>query len=355
MSPHWSAGEGRMTLGATDTAGRTGGVEPDGPGPDGPGPGRAGPDGAPDRSGAEDDRRGSASTPGRWWAGPVTLLVREATDPEAAGRPLVVRAAAAATVGGLVVAVVAAAFGPRLMIADVRAVGIGVGVLAVALGIGPLVTARALGASTGPLLLACGLVSLPVAAGGLVVGSVLLVGAGVVLASVRTAPEGARYRLETGHLLRRVAAALVDLASTAALVVLASATVLNSALVERPVFVFVVWAAGWVLVTVPTTLRCQAAPGQWLLNVRVLAPSTAPASPSRAVVRQLLRGVLIVGPVLATTALALTVGLLGPVALLLALLLAVVVATVVPPAAPSSGWTDHLTRTVTVIAVVRAG
>ncbi|MGL5818078.1 MAG: RDD family protein [Phycicoccus sp.] len=345
MPPHWHAGEAGMTLAATGAAGLP---EPAGPEP-------AGPDRARSAVGVEDDRRGSASAPGRWPPRPSSLLVRSPTEAEAAGRPLVVRAAAAATVGGLVVAAVAAAFGPRLMIADVRAVGIGVGVLAVALGIGPLVTGRGLGTSTGPLLLACGLVSLPVAAGGLVVGSVLLVGAGVVLASVRTAPEGARYRLETGHLPRRVAAALVDLVATAALVVLASATLLNSTLAERPVLAFAVWCAGWLLVTVPTTLRWRASPGQWLVNVRLVAPSGSETTRSRAVVRQLLRGILTVGPVLATASLALTVGLLGAAALVLALLLAVVVATVVQPAAPASGWSDHLTRTVTATAVVRAG
>ncbi|MGL5928878.1 MAG: RDD family protein [Dermatophilaceae bacterium] len=350
MPPHWHAGEVRMTVGPPAASGASRGAGPDHAAPD-----PDGHEGAPRPAGVEDDGRRSSSRPGRPRARQAELVVREATDAETAGRPLVIRASAAAVAGGLVVAVVAAAFGPRLMIADVRAVGIGVGVLAVALGLGPLVTGRALGTSTGPLLLACGLVSLPVAAGGLVVGSVLLVGAGIVLASVRSAPDGAHHRLETGHLPRRVAATLVDLALTAVLVVLASATVLNAALTERPVLAFAVWTVSWTLVTVPTALRWRAAPGQWLLNVSVLAPSTEPAPWSRAVPRQLLRGILTVGPVLATGSLALTVGLLGAAAFLLALLLAVVVATVVRPAAPSSGWTDHLTRTVTVTAVVRAG
>jgi hypothetical protein len=187
----------------------------------------------------------------------VRVVVRAATDDERAGRSLAVRAAAAALVGGVLIAVVAFSFGPRFFLADVRALGIGLGVLAAALAVAPLVSGR-VSPTVGPLLIAVGVLAFPVAAGGLVVGSVLVGGAGVVLASIQAAPDDAVAVLERGHLARRVAAAIVDVGLTAVVVLMAAVTVLDDSLAGSSGRVYLAWAAAWMLVTVPAAQAVDA-------------------------------------------------------------------------------------------------
>jgi hypothetical protein len=281
----------------------------------------------------------------------VRVVVRPASDQERAGQSLAVRAAAAALVGGVLIAVVAFSFGPRFFLADVRALGIGLGVLAAALAIGPLVSGRS-GSSVGPLLIAVGVLAFPVAAGGLVVGSVLVGGAGVVLASIQTAPDDAVAVLERGHLGRRVAAAMVDVGLTAIVVLLAAVTVLDDALAGSTGLVYLAWAAVWMLVTVPAALTVDASPGAWLLDVRLSTPGGSRPSRRGVVARQFLRGLLGVGGLLLVASVTVSRGLL-PGLLLAGPVIAAVAASLRWPTGGRGCWLDALTATLPLTARVR--
>ncbi len=271
---------------------------------------------------------------------------RTADEAERAGRPLVLRAAVAALVGGLVIAGVATDLGPRMLVADVRVLGIGLGALVAALAVGALVSGR-VGGSTGPVLVAAGVVALPVAGGGLMVGSVLVLGAGVVLASLQPAPEGAVAVLEPGHRVRRVVAAGLDVALTAAVVLVLSASLLNAAMEASTAAVYAVWAATWLLLTVPVALLTTSSPGAWLVAVRLVTPDGGRPGPAAVVARQALRGAVGVGGLVLAASVAASLGT-AP-----GLLAAAVVAAA---AAAVTGWrlVDRATRTVPVTALVRA-
>jgi hypothetical protein len=302
----------------------------------------------PEEQDRHEPARSRPAAPGR------VLAAGPATDDERAGRPLVVRAGAAALTGGVLIAVVAASFGPRFFVADVRALGIGVGVLVAALAVGALVSGR-VGASAGPVLIAAGVVAFPVSAGGLLVGSLLVVGGGVVLACVQTAPPGSVAVLETGHLPRRIAAAVLDVGLTVVLVLLLATGVLNAAMAGSTLLVYAVWAAAWAAVTLPLALATGASPGAWLFALRLVAPGGARAPRGRVAVRQCLRGALAVGGLVLVASVAASLG--GGAALVAALPVLALLALALVPRTRDGGarrtLLDAASGTVPVAALVR--
>lgn len=282
----------------------------------------------------------------------TALVTRPATEQELAGRPLVVRAGAAALVGGVLVTVVAATFGPRFFVSDVRALGIGVGVLVAALAVGALVSGR-VGASAGPVLIAAGVLAFPVSAGGLLVGSLLVVGGGVVLASLQAAPPGSLAVLECGHLPRRLAAGALDVGLTVVVVVLLASGNLNASMSSSTALVYGVWAGVWLLVTVPSALATGASPGAWLFRVRLVAPGGGRAPTVGVAVRHCLRGLLGVGGLVLLASLAATAGPVG--ALVVGVPLLGVLALAVLPVGSGARRTllDRASGTVPVAALVR--
>jgi len=282
----------------------------------------------------------------------TALATRPATEQELAGRPLVLRAGAAALAGGVLVTVVAATFGPRFFVSDVRALGIGIGVLVAALAVGALVSGR-VGASVGPVLIAAGVLAFPVSAGGLLVGSLLVVGGGVVLASLQAAPPGSLAVLERGHLPRRVAAAALDVGLTVVVVVLLATGDLNAAMSSSTALVYGVWAGVWLLVTVPSALVTGASPGAWLFGVRLVAPGGGRAGGVGVAVRHCLRGVLGVGGLVLLASVAATAGPAGALVVGVPLLGVVVLAVLPVGSGVRRTLLDRASGTVPVAALVR--
>lgn len=270
--------------------------------------------------------------------------IRPASPAEAAGRPIVVRAAAAGIAGGTLIAVVAGSFGPRFFTADVRAWGIAMGLVAVLLLLAPLSGTRVL-PGTGQVLILVGILAIPVAAGGFGLGSLLVIGAGVLLAATAPAGEGAAVVTAPARAPRRALALAVDLGLTVV------ATVL---VVTAPWYPFRlgsdavlgVWLAVWLVVTLPSTLLAATTPGRWLASVRVRATRDGGW---RAAVREAVRGVVALGCLLGTAAAWLTGGPgVGAAALAGSVLV------VLAGSLPSRTWLDRMTATVPVASRVTA-
>lgn len=270
--------------------------------------------------------------------------IRPASSAEAAGRPLVVRAAAAGIAGGTLIAVVAGSFGPRFFTADVRAWGIAMGLVAVLLLLGPLTGTRVL-PGTGQVLLLVGILAVPVAAGGFGLGSLLVIVAGVLLAATVPAGEGAVVVTAPARAARRAAALAVDLGLT----VIATVLVVTHPWYPFPLgsdAVLAVWAGVWLAVTVPATVLAATTPGRWLVSVQVRVTGRGTWRPA---VREALRGAVALTCLLGTAAAWLTWGPTGGAAALV-----VSAGAAVAGAVPARTWLDRVTATVPVAARVGA-
>ncbi len=272
------------------------------------------------------------------------MTAEPASPAEAAGRPIVVRAAAAGIAGGALIAVVAGSFGPRFFTADLRAWGIAMGLVAVLLLLAPLTGTRVL-PGTGQVLILVGILAIPVAAGGFGLGSLLVIAAGVLLAATAPAGAGAMVVTAPARAGRRALALAVDLGLTVVATVLA---------VTAPWYPFAlgsdavlgVWLGVWLLVTVPAAVLAGTTPGRWLVSVRMRATRGGRWRPA---VREAVRGVVALGCLLGTAAAWLT---WGPVAGAAALAGSVLVA--LAGALPARTWLDRVTATVPVASRVSA-
>jgi hypothetical protein len=270
-------------------------------------------------------------------------------------RSLVRRAAAAVVAGGAVLVAVATSPGPRLFAPDARLLGTGLGVLVVALALGPLTGGR-VGSVLGPLVVAAGVVALPVAAGGFGVGSALVVGGGVVLGSLRPVPDDAEVVDVPAGAGRRALALIVDTGLTAvAMVVLAAAP--TGAALTSTAAVYLAWVALWATVTLPASRLLGASPGAWLLGARLVAGAEGGAGRRprwRALLaRQAVRGAVGVGGFVGVLLLVLTAGVVP------AVLAAAAIAAVAVAAALGVGgrrpWLDALTRSTPVVSRLETG
>lgn len=287
-------------------------------------------------------------------AAPATRPAPAAASPAAgAHRSLVRRAAVAVVVGGAVLVAVATSGGPRLFAPDARLLGTGLGVLVIALALGPLTGGR-VGSVLGPVVVAAGVVALPVAAGGFGVGSALVVGGGVVLASLRPVPDDVVVVDVPAGAGRRAVALLVDTGLTVvAMVVLAAAP--TGAALTSTAAVYLTWVAVWAVVTVPASRLLGASPGAWLLGARLVAGRGAGRRPSwpGLLARQAVRGLVGVGGLLGVLLLALTAGAVP------ALLTAVALVAVAVMAALGVGgrgpWLDALTGSAPLVSRLETG
>ncbi len=290
-------------------------------------------------------------------AGPAPVRP-EAVAPSAAARlhrSMVRRAATAVVVGGAVLVAVATSPGPRLFAPDARLLGTGLGVLVIALALGPLTGGR-VGPVLGPLVVAAGVVALPVAAGGFGLGSALVVGGGVVLGSLRPVPDDAPVVDVPAGARRRALALIVDTGLTAVAMVLLAAGPAGAVL-GSSASVPLAWAVLWAAVTVPASRLLGASPGAWLLGARLVASrgSAAGRRPTwpALLVRQAVRGAVGVGTLVGVLVLALTA---GPVPALLAA--AAVAAAGVAAALGAGGrgpWLDALTGSTPVVSRLEPG
>jgi hypothetical protein len=290
------------------------------------------------------DDASSRAAPRRVTARTAGGEIRPASPAEAAGRPIVVRAAAAGIAGGALIAVVAGSFGPRFFTADVRAWGIAMGLVAVLLLLAPLTGTRVL-PGTGQVLILVGILAIPVAAGGFGLGSLLVITAGVLLAATAPAGDGAVVVTAPARALRRVLALAVDLGLT----VVATVLVVTAPWYPFPLgsdAVLGVWLGVWLVVTVPSTALAVTTPGRWLVSVRVRATRDGWWRP---VVREAARGLVALACLLGTAAAWLTAGPAAGAAALAASVLAALAGTL-----PTRTWLDRVTATVPVASRVTA-
>ncbi|WP_250292137.1 DUF6114 domain-containing protein, partial [Frankia sp. CiP1_Cm_nod1] len=204
-------------------------------------------------------------------ARPVVATARPLSDDRlsAAGTPW--RAAVPTMAGGAAICYFSFSFGPAFFAADVAVYGLAVGLLIVAFGLLMLWYPGAC-AALGLLSVIGGLIAFPIAAGGLGAGSLLAIIGGSLAAAWTPPPHGAFLAVRAARAGVRAAAAAIDLALAGVIVVGLYATVLNGPVKEHIAVWYALHLAAWLLVVGPG-VAAALTPGRLLLGIRVF---TAP-------------------------------------------------------------------------------
>ncbi len=235
----------------------------------------------------------------RGYTSPMT--VREPTSREASGRRTLIRAAVTIVIGGVVIAVVSAAFGSRLFAADARILGLFTGMTIAALGlvapIGP--TSRKM--VIGVLVIVLSLISFPIALGGYVFGSLTAIVGGAMLVGYVPPIPPVRVETQAASYVRRLVALLIDFA--VAFVFQRVLYLLAPPFFTNTFNVVVSWILVWLAVAVEPTILTRRTPGRLLLSLRVADWRTGRrSSTTGAAVRELMRGFVAIGTLFAVWA-----------------------------------------------------
>ncbi|ONH34636.1 hypothetical protein BL254_15535 [Protofrankia sp. BMG5.30] len=178
--------------------------------------------------------------------------------------------------GGAAICYFSFSFGPAFFAADVAVYGLAVGLFIVAFGLLMLWYPGAC-AALGLLSVIGGLIAFPIAAGGLGAGSLLAIIGGSLAAAWTPPPDGAFLAVRAARVGVRAAAAAIDLALAGVIVVGLYATVLNGPVKERIAVWYALHLAAWLLVVGPG-VAAALTPGRLLLGIRVFTAEGAVAA-----------------------------------------------------------------------------
>jgi len=191
------------------------------------------------------------------------------------------RAASLVLAGATLISVVASTVRPSLFaLPDVTLAGIAISLVLVTLGLLLLASPRS-ALPLGAFCVVFGVLAFPLALGGLLLGSLLVIGGGALAVGWSPVPAGTQVRWGAAGFPSRLAALVVDLLLYAP-VLLGVAALLDGPMRRSRAVAVAVEAAVWLAVAVPGTAT-GASPGKRLLRLRVLPapdrPSPAPAAP----------------------------------------------------------------------------
>ncbi|WP_206443329.1 DUF6114 domain-containing protein, partial [Candidatus Protofrankia californiensis] len=196
-------------------------------------------------------------------AKPTVLFTRPLSDDWLSETKTPWRAAVPTMTGGAAVCYFSFSFGPTFFSAGVAVYGLGLGLLITAFGLLMVWYPGASGA-LGLLSVIGGLIAFPIAAGGLVVGSLLAIVGGSLAAAWTPPPDGALLAVRTARIGVRTTAMIVDVTLAAIVVVGLYATVLNGPVKDH----IVIWYVLQLSIVGPGIAR-GLTPGRLLLGIRV--------------------------------------------------------------------------------------
>jgi MFS family permease len=221
------------------------------------------------------------------------LLTREPTRFEASGRRILNRAAATVVVGGMIIAGISWAFAGQLLALDVRALGLLIGILLVGIGLVAPVEPGQRKLLFGVLIIALGIISIPVAFGGYVVGALVTIIGGAMLVAYEPPTESVKILVREADHTRRLLAFVVDFA-----VAFAAHRVfffMAGWFFTSTINVVIAWIIVWFLVVVEPSILTRRTPGRLLVSIRIGEPEEGNRGPGvNTAIREGLRGLIAV-------------------------------------------------------------
>lgn len=233
-----------------------------------------------------------AGLPSNRFDGP--LARREATPAESSGRRILNRAAATIIVGGLIIGGISLAFSGSLLAADVRILGLFIGIVMVGVGATSVIEPGSRKLVQGVIVIALSIVAMPVALGGYVIGSLVGIVGGAMLVGYEPPTTAMTVRTEPAGYPRRAVALLVDF--------------MIAFLVQRILYLFMgwfftntlnvilTWIVVWFVAVIEPSILFRRTAGRLLVSTRVIDADDGGRPPAgNAAIRELLRGAVAIG------------------------------------------------------------
>lgn len=222
------------------------------------------------------------------------IFRREAVTAELSGQRTLLRAGATSAAGGLIIALVSMAFGPRFFVADIRLLGICVGMSIVALSAVAQIGTKVRKAALGALIIVGAVLSFPIAAGGYFAGSIIAVVGGAMLVAYEPPVAAVTVVVRRAGRIRRFAALWIDFLAAFVLQRILNALIPDFFL--QALNVVISWIFVWFVVAVVPCMWTRRTPGRIVLMERVVDADTGGrALLTPAVIRELIRGVMAIG------------------------------------------------------------
>jgi MFS family permease len=234
----------------------------------------------------------TAGLPANRFDGP--LDTRPATELEASGRRILLKAAAMVILGGLIIAGVSAMFSTSLFAPDIRMAGLFMGLVVAGIGLVSVVDPDTKKMIHGVIAIAIGVVAMPIALGGYIIGSLAAIVGGAMLVAYQPPDGPLAVEVEHASYPRRLLALLTDF--VVALVVQRILYFIAGWFFVNTLNVMLSWIVVWFLVVVEPSILTRRTVGRLLVSTRVADVSSADrATTVGTIVRESIRGVIAIG------------------------------------------------------------
>lgn len=220
------------------------------------------------------------------------LSTRAATATEASGKRVLTRAALTSGFGGSIIAYTSMAFGPRFLASDVQILGIFIGLTMLGLALVAPLHPQSPKTAIGVFVVAGAIAAFPIAAGGYVIGSIVSVIGGSVLIAYEPPPPQVHVVVYRAGRIRRVTGLIVDF--IIAFAIQRVLYLLLPAIANTSAYVYLSWVLAWFIAAVIPTLLTRRTGGRILVVLRVASRHTGQRAPAmKTLIRELLRGAII--------------------------------------------------------------